>query len=50
MVARLSMEPLEKVDNSAKIGDRTLAIWKGDGYYQFAAYGCTDNENTCNLK
>lgn len=49
IIARLSMEPKEKVENAVKIGDRTLSLWKGDGFYHFATYSCKDQENTVDV-
>jgi len=48
LVVRLSMVSLEAVQDAEKPGDRTLAAWKGDGYYQFATFTCGTAENDCN--
>lgn len=34
------MLPADKVENMNKAGDRTLAIWKGNGFYHFGTYKC----------
>lgn len=38
----------EILGNADKPGDRTLAVWKGAGFYQFATFTCGSAENDCN--
>jgi hypothetical protein len=41
------MMPSATVEDMNKPGDRTLSIWKGNGYYHFTTYSCHDTENDC---
>lgn len=49
IVARLALGSPPGVENIAKAGDRTLVIWKGNGFYHFATYKATGTENEINV-
>ena len=44
---RLTIVRNEQLTNLDNPGDRTLALLKGNTFYHFNTYTCTDEENTC---
>jgi hypothetical protein len=42
---RLTVVNKEQLSNLDNPGDRTLALFKGNGFYHFSTYSCLDEEN-----
>lgn len=48
LLFRLSVLKKDQTENISKAGDRTLAVWKGAGYFHLTTYTC-NQENGWNI-